>query len=128
MCGEWYYPLLLGLGIGLIVGGLFGYIWGYRVSDPKSHTAASSQPEVPTHWYDNEKDKALASSMFAVAGLTEHQSAKLDPGTYSNEEIARKFKDPYKLLRFLMNLPRSESEVYNRSIASIALDKMFSPS
>ncbi|KKS17365.1 MAG: hypothetical protein UU77_C0001G0025 [candidate division WWE3 bacterium GW2011_GWC1_41_7] len=75
------------------------------------------------HWYDTEEGRKFADSAFKAAGLEEPIGVPLETGTYSNEEIARKFDDPRKFLVFLMHLENmGGSEASKRSIASITID------
>lgn len=75
------------------------------------------------HWYDTKDGRSLADAAFKQAGLEEPKGVALETGTYSNEQIARKFEDSLMLLYFLMQISKlNSSEASKRSVASFALD------
>ena len=77
------------------------------------------------HWYDNEKGKEFAEAAFKAAGIEEPKGVSLEPGTYSNEQIARKFSNPLQFLGFMKQIgDMGGSEASKRSIASFAIDAM----
>jgi len=72
-------------------------------------------------WLDTEKGQELLKKAFETADLPEIEKKHLEPGTYTNREIAEKFDNPLKLIGLLMKLPAG-SPTSKRSILSIAID------
>jgi hypothetical protein len=72
-------------------------------------------------WQDTEKGKDFLKQAFETAGLPEVDESLLEPGTYTNRQIAEKFNDPRKLLAILMLLPGSDP-ASKRSVLRFVVD------
>ena len=73
------------------------------------------------HWSSTEKGKEFIERAFRAADLPEVNEADLEPGTYTNQQIAEKVKNPVELLALLMNLP-GDDRASNRSVLSFAAE------
>ena len=78
---------------------------------------------VGPEWLKAERGEELFESMFETAELPEIDSKDLEPGTYTNRQIAEKFDDPAELIEVLMSLP-GNSPASNRSVLSVYVKKM----
>jgi hypothetical protein len=67
----------------------------------------------------------FVDSAFNKAGLPEVESDRLETGTYTNAEIAEKFRNnPIKLLSLLMTVSELGDPDTKRSVLSFAVDKL----
>lgn len=73
-------------------------------------------------WFDTEKGKELIEKAFETAGMPEVEEAELEPGTYTNLQLAQKAGSPEKFVTLLMKLPDG-SPASKRSILSFAVEK-----
>lgn len=72
---------------------------------------------------DQEKWDKFVESAFAAANLPEVPEDQLEVGTYTNRQIAERFRDnPMGLLALLMQLPKGGGAASRRSILSFAVD------
>lgn len=70
-------------------------------------------------WYQ------FVSSAFKAAGLPEFTKNELEAGTYTNLEIAEKFRnDKMRLVALLMHLPQSGGHASMRSVLSFAVENI----
>lgn len=72
---------------------------------------------------DDEKWELFVEKAFAAADLPEVPVDMLEAGTYTNTQIAEKFRqDPVGLVALLMALPKNGSVASRRSILSFAVE------
>lgn len=72
-----------------------------------------------------EKWDKFVESAFANANLPEVSEDQLETGTYTNRQIAERFRDePLRLLGLLMSLPEGGGAASRRSVLSFAVDMM----
>ena len=70
-------------------------------------------------WY------TLVAKAFETAGLPEFTKDELEAGTYTNLEIAEKFRDdPMRLVTLLMHLPQAGGHASMRSVLSFAVENI----
>ena len=77
-------------------------------------------------WLKTEQGQKLFEEMFKAADLPEVEESDLEPGTYTNQQIAEKFGDPKDLILLLMKLPQGVGNASKRSTLSFAVDQYFS--
>ncbi len=74
---------------------------------------------------DEGKWQKFVETAFKAAGLPEITEDQLEPGTYTNQQVADRFRDdPIRLVSILMDLPKSGSPASDRSVLSFAVDMM----
>ncbi len=73
------------------------------------------------HWSTTQKGKEFIEAAFKAANLPEVKETDLEPGTYTNQQIAEKVDNPEKLLALLMGLPGND-RASKRSILSFAIE------
>ncbi len=73
-------------------------------------------------WSDTELGKQLVEAAFKAANLPEIDEASLEPGTYTNQQIAKKVDNPEKFVALLLGLPSGDDFASKRSILSFAVD------
>lgn len=71
---------------------------------------------------EDNKWEAFVEAAFKAAGLPEVAEEELEVGTYTNQQIAERFRsDPMRLMTLLMQLPGG-GPASRRSILSFAVD------
>lgn len=73
-----------------------------------------------TNWLDTERGQELFRKAFEAAGLPEVEEKKLEPGTYTNRQIAEKAGSPERLVVLLMRVHGNRAE--KRSILSFSVE------
>lgn len=72
---------------------------------------------------DTSEYQEVVMKAFELAGLPEIEEKKLEPGTYTNAQIAKKLQgNPQQLLTLLQRVSSLGSEAEKRSILSFAVD------
>lgn len=72
---------------------------------------------------DEAKWQQFVETAFKAAGLPEVTENQLEPGTYTNAQIAEKMRGkPTKLLALLMQVSKTGGVAEKRSILSFAVD------
>lgn len=73
--------------------------------------------------FDEDKWRVLVKAAFDAAGLPEVDEKDLETGTYTNKQIAERFRDrPKKLIELLISVTGFGSEAERRSILSFVVD------
>jgi predicted RNase H-like nuclease len=75
-------------------------------------------------WQDTEVGKKFIVKAFADAGMPEVEKSNLEPGTYTNEELAGFFTDSLDLWHALHQLRFQADPTVKRSILSFAVESM----
>ncbi len=75
-------------------------------------------------WYETPDGQERVKKLFAAAGMPEVPKEDLEPGTYTNEELAAFFASGDELWHALNQLHRHADPVTKRSILSFAAEIM----
>lgn len=75
-------------------------------------------------WQDSENGRDFIKDTFDQAGMPEVLKKDLEPGTYTNEELAEFFADPLEFWRTVWQLRFTTDPVAKRSILSFAVEMM----
>ena len=80
-------------------------------------------PETLMHWSETETGKELVEKAFKAVDLPEVDEKDLEPGTYTNRQLAKMIAGPGSLVVLLMRLPGNDP-ASKRSILSFAVEKI----
>ena len=72
-------------------------------------------------WLNTDDGRNLFEKVFEAAGLPEVEEKDLEPGTYTNLQLAEMARSPEKLLALLMKVPGNDP-ASKRSILSFAVE------
>ena len=74
------------------------------------------------HWSSTDKGQKFVQAAFDEVNLPNIPENQLEPGTYTNQQIAAKCVSPVALLVLLRQLPKDTTNESRRAVLSLGVD------